>query len=184
MSRIGRMPIAVPKGVEVKLDGSTVAVKGPKGALTKVMHPEMTIQMKDGVITISRPSDEKSHKALHGLTRTLVSNMVVGVSTGFQRTLEIVGVGYRAQKQGEKLVLNVGMSVPVEVPQPKGITFNVEGNNRVHVVGPDKELVGLWAAKLRMIRPPDPYKGKGIRYAKEVVRLKPGKSGKKGAGAA
>src|SRR5581483_9222681 len=178
MSRVGKQPITVEKNVTVQIDGPVVTVKGPKGQLSREFHPEMQIAQEDGKLTVTRPSEQKLHKSLHGLTRTLLANMVTGVSTGFTRTLEVQGVGYRAQKAGNGLTLSVGYSHPVEVSPPPGIEFNVEGNNRILVQGIDKELVGQTAANLRSIRPPEPYKGKGIRYSDEVVRRKAGKAGK------
>jgi large subunit ribosomal protein L6 len=182
MSRVGKLPIPVEKNVTVQIDGPNVTVKGPKGQLSREFHPEMLISQEDGTLTVNRPSEEKLHKSLHGLTRTLLANMVTGVSTGFTRTLEVQGVGYRAQKAGNNLTLSVGYSHPVEVTPPPGIEFSVEGTNRIHVQGIDKELVGQTAANVRGIRPPEPYKGKGIRYSNEVVRRKAGKAGKGGKG--
>ncbi len=180
MSRIGKQPIPVASGVNIQIDGRTVTVKGPKGQLSREFDPDIRIVQDSGQVVVTRPSDEKRHKAMHGLTRTLLSNMVVGVSTGFTKTLEIQGVGYRAQKSGSNVVLAVGYSRPVEVAPPPGIEFNVEGTNRIHVTGIDKELVGQTAANIREVRAPEPYKGKGIRYAGEVVRRKAGKAGKGG----
>jgi len=180
MSRIGRLPVEVPKGVEVKVNGNIVTVKGPKGELTKEFNRDMTIKFEDGKIHVLRPSDEPKHKALHGLTRTLIYNMVEGVTKGYQKTLELVGVGYRAQKQGKKLVLSVGYSHPVEVEEVPGIEFAVEGTNKIIVRGIDKQLVGEFAAKIRGIKEPDAYKGKGIKYENEVIKLKEGKTGKTG----
>jgi large subunit ribosomal protein L6 len=180
MSRIGRMPIAVPAGVTVKVDGNVVSVKGPKGELTRTIPKEMIVEIGEGVVNINRPSDEKKHKSLHGLTRTLVANMVTGVTKGFSRTLEIAGVGYRAAKAGTKLNLTLGFSHPVEVNPPEGITIEVPAPNRVVVSGIDKEAVGALAAKIRSFREPEPYKGKGIKYEGEVVRRKAGKAGAKG----
>ena len=179
MSRIGRMPIAVPAGVDVKIGADNeVTVKGPKGTLTQVLHPEMKIEMKDGVIEIIRPSEQKKHKALHGLTRSLLANMVIGVSEGFQKELEINGVGYRAQMQGKKLVLNLGYSHPVELDEIKGIEIEVPAPNKILVRGADKQLVGHVAAIIREKRLPEPYKGKGIKYIDEHIRRKEGKAGK------
>ena len=178
MSRIGKAPIDIPSGVTVNINGSHVAVSGPKGDLKRNLCDEMKIALDNNVVTVSRPSDNRQHRSLHGLTRTLVANMVIGVSQGFEKNLEIVGVGYRAEKAGEKLVLRVGYSHLVEIIEPKGITIEVEGNNKIKVSGIDKELVGQIAAEIRAVRPPDSYKGKGIRYAGEMVRLKPGKAGK------
>ena len=181
MSRIGKMPIAVPHGVEVSIKGSEVRVKGPLGELSRSFDPALSISLNDDNITVSRPSDNRTHRSLHGLTRSLMANMVEGVSKGIKKELEIVGVGYRAQKVEEKVVLQVGYSHPVEVLPPPGVSVEVVGANRISVQGIDKELVGNVAAKIRAIRPPDSYKGKGIRYAGEKIRLKPGKSGKIGA---
>ena len=180
MSRIGRMPIPLPSGVEVTQDGTNLSVKGPLGTLARSIHPEMVIERGDGELRVVRPSDEPRHRALHGLTRTLVNNMVVGVTTGFTKGLEISGVGYRAQLQGTKLVLALGYSHPVEVDPPEGISFQVETPTRLAVVGADKELVGQTAAYIRSRRKPEPYKGKGIRYAGEQIRRKAGKAGKVG----
>ena len=178
MSRIGEMPIPVPQGVKVSIKENQVTVKGPKGELSRSFNPAMSISMSDGSVTVSRPSDDRLDRSLHGLTRSLLANMVEGVTKGFQKSLELVGIGYRAQMAGEKLVFQVGYSHPVEVSPPPGISFAVVGTSRINVDGIDKELVGDVAAKIRAIRPPDHYKGKGIRYAGEMVRLKPGKSGK------
>jgi large subunit ribosomal protein L6 len=178
MSRIGRMPIPLPSGVEVTLDGSTLRVKGPLGTLERRIHPEIRVEREDGVIRVIRPTDEPRHRALHGLTRSLVNNMVNGVATGFTKNLEISGVGYRAQLQGTKLVLALGYSHPVEVDPPAGIEFRLESPTRLSVFGADKELVGQIAAHIRAQRKPEPYKGKGIRYAGEQIRRKVGKAGK------
>jgi len=178
MSRIGLLPIAIPQGTEVKIDGSEVMVRGKKGELRRRFHPDISIALKDGCLIVTRPSDSKIHRSLHGLTRSLLANMVTGVNEGFGKVLEINGVGYRAQKTGEKLLLQVGYANPVEFPPPPGISITVEGTNRIRVTGIDKELVGETAAKIRAIRPPDSYKGKGIKYLDEKLRLKPGKSGK------
>ena len=180
MSRIGRMPIPLPSGVEVAQEGSTLRVKGPLGTLERRIHPEMQVEREDGVIKVIRPTDEPRHRALHGLTRTLVNNMVNGVATGFTKNLEISGVGYRAQLQGTKLVLALGYSHPVEVDPPAGIEFRLESPTRLSVFGPDKELVGQTAAHIRAQRKPEPYKGKGIRYAGEQILRKAGKAGKVG----
>jgi large subunit ribosomal protein L6 len=180
MSRIGRLPITVPAGVEVNLDGRSITVTGPKGTLARQLHPDMRVVQEDGSLLVERPSDAKMHRQLHGLTRTLVSNMVVGVTTGYRKGLEITGVGYRAAKVGEKLQLNLGYSHPIEIVPPSGISFEVETPTRLAVVGIDKELVGQIAAKVRQTRKPEPYKGKGVRYAGEVVRRKAGKAGKIG----
>lgn len=179
MSRIGRMPITVPKGVSVSIKDSEVTVTGPKGTLSRRVNPDMSITQEGNTLTVSRPSESQQHRSLHGLTRSLVANMVEGVSQGFQKDLEIVGVGYRAEKSGDNLVIRVGYSHPIVVsPPPGGVTFGVEGTNRIKVMGVNKEIVGETAAKIRAIRRPDAYKGKGIRYAGERVRLKPGKAGK------
>ena len=180
MSRVGRMPIPLPQGVEVEIKGSWVSVKGPKGELSRSFNPEIAISVNNGTITVSRPSDNRIHRSLHGLTRSLLANMVEGVSQGFQKDLELVGVGYRVQMVGEKVVLQVGYSHPVEVNPPPGVAIVVVGAQRISVQGVDKELIGDVAAKIRAIKPPDRYKGKGIRYVGERVRLKPGKSGKVG----
>src|SRR4030042_4870486 len=180
LSRIGMLPIAVPQGTEVKGNGSEVVAKGSKGELSRRFHPAISIALKDGSLIVTRPSDNRVHRSLHGLTRTLLANMVTGVSKGFEKTLELNGVGYRAQKTGDKLLLQVGYANPVEFSPPPGISISVEGTNRIHVAGIDKEAVGETAAKIRAIRPPDSYKGKGIKYLGEKLRLKPGKSGKIG----
>ena len=180
MSRVGIKPISVPQGVKVAISGSEVAVKGPKGELSWTFHPDMIIALQDRTLTVSRPSDGKTHRSLHGLTRSLLANMIEGVTNGFQQGLELVGMGYRAQKSGDKLLLQVGYTHPVEITPPPGISLDVEGNNRVIVSGIDKQLVGQLAAQIRMVKPPDSYVGKGIRYVGEVVRLKPGKAGKVG----
>jgi large subunit ribosomal protein L6 len=178
MSRIGRMPITIPQGVTVDVQKSTVRVKGPKGELSRSFDPDMQIALEDGSLVVQRPTDRRRHRALHGLTRSLLNNMVVGVSEGFVRRLEIQGVGYRAGLQGEDLVLNVGYSHPVVVEPPDGISFQVEKNYReISVSGVDKEMVGEMAARIRRVRPPEPYKGKGIRYEGEYVRRKAGKAG-------
>lgn len=179
MSRIGKKPIVVPKGVDIQITGSTVRVKGPKGELTQEFSPEMTIKMADGQVTVERPSDAKKHRALHGLTRALLANMVVGVTEGYRKPLEIVGVGYRAEKRGNTLVLNVGYSHQVEYPEPAGITITSPNPTTVIVEGIDKQRVGQVAAEIRAVRPPEPYKGKGIRYQGEYVRRKAGKAGGK-----
>ena len=180
MSRIGRLPVPLPAGVEVTHEGRRLSVKGPLGTLERELHPEMKLERDDGVLRVVRPTDEPRHRALHGLTRTLVNNMVTGVSTGFTKSLEISGVGYRAQLQGEKLVLALGYSHPVEVKPPAGIEFRVESPTRLAVFGADKELVGQIAAYIRSQRKPEPYKGKGIRYAGEQILRKAGKAGKVG----
>ena len=175
MSRIGKKPVTLPKGVAVEIQGNTVAVKGPKGELRRTLHTEMQVALADGQVTVSRPSDEKRHKALHGLSRTLVQNMVDGVSKGFSKTLEIQGVGYKAEAKPYGVNLIVGYSHPVKYEAPKGIKISVENNTVVKIEGADKEAVGQVAAELRSVRPPEPYKGKGIRYAGEHVRRKVGK---------
>ncbi len=178
MSRIGRLPIAVPAGVTVKIQDSQVTVKGPKGEMSQTFTPGMVIKLEDNKLTVARPSDSKQDKALHGLTRSLLNNMVVGVTKGWEKNLEIVGVGYRAEKSGEKIVLRLGFSHTVEVTPVPGITLGIEGPSKIKVSGVNRETVGEMAAELRGIRPPDAYKGKGIRYAGEAVRIKPGKAGK------
>ena len=180
MSRIGRMPITVPAGVEVKVaEGNVVTVKGPKGTLTQNLRPEMIIKQETGVITVERPSDDKLHRSLHGLTRTLLHNMVVGVSEGYKKELEINGVGYRAAKEGKNLVLTVGYSHPVTVSEIDGISIEVPAPNKIVISGCDKQAVGQFAAEVREKRPPEPYKGKGIKYVDEVIRRKVGKTGDK-----
>jgi large subunit ribosomal protein L6 len=179
MSRIGRKPVTVPKGVTLQVQGNTVAVKGPRGELSRALHPEMQIAFTDDQFTVTRPSEEKRHKALHGLTRTLVQNMVEGVSKGFSKSLEIQGVGYKAEAKPYGVNLIVGYSHPVKYEAPKGIKITVDNNTMVKVEGADKELVGQVAAELRSVRPPEPYKGKGIRYVGEQVRRKAGKTGAK-----
>lgn len=178
MSRIGRKPIDVPSGVEVKLDGHHITVKGPKGTLERDLHPDMIVAIEGNVINVTRPSELKQHKSLHGLTRTLISNMVVGVSEGFSKELEIQGVGYRCAKQGKDLVMNLGYSHQVIVPEIDGISIEVPAQNKIVISGPDKQKVGQFAAEVREKRPPEPYKGKGIRYVGEYVRRKEGKTGK------
>ena len=181
MSRIGKMPIDVPKGVDVKISPENViSVKGPKGALSGILNRAMAISLEDGRIIVSRPDDEKQSRSMHGLTRTLISNMVIGVTDGFEKNLEINGVGYRAQKQGKKLVLTLGYSHPVEMEDPAGITTEVVNQNRIIVRGIDKQVVGEYAAKIRIKRKPEVYKGKGIKYDYEVIRRKEGKTGAKG----
>lgn len=179
MSRIGKMPVDIPSGVEVAINGNQITVKGPKGSLSRVLHKDMIIKKEDSKIIVERPSDEKNHRALHGLTRSLINNMVVGVVNGFEKRLALEGVGYRAAKQGDKLVLTVGYSHPVEFDPPEGIEFEVPAANRIVVKGIDKDLVGQIAANIRAVREPEPYKGKGIRYENEVVRRKEGKTGAK-----
>jgi large subunit ribosomal protein L6 len=178
MSRIGKTPVTVPSGVTVDIKGENITVKGPKGELSRRLPAEMLVRLEGDVLTVARPSDAKKHRAYHGLTRSLVANMVEGVSKGFEKTLEIVGVGFRAEKAGEKLNLRIGFSHQVEVKPLPGVSFAVEGTNRIKVSGIDKEVVGEMAAEIRAIRPPDAYKGKGIRYSGEKVHLKPGKAGK------
>jgi large subunit ribosomal protein L6 len=178
MSRIGRMPIEVPEGTTVDIKGNEVTAKGPKGELSRSLDPDMSITMKDNKLIVSRPSEAREHRAMHGLTRTLLANMMHGVSKGFERNLDIVGVGYRAEKSGDKLIIRVGYSHPVEVTPLPGVSLATEGLNRIKVSGISREAVGEMAAEIRAIRPPDAYKGKGIRYAGEVVHLKPGKAGK------
>ena len=180
MSRIGRQPIAVPAGVEVKIEGSSVSVKGPKGETSRVLNKDMIIKLEDSTITVDRPTDNKEHRSMHGLSRTLISNMVVGVTKGFSRTLEINGVGYRAAKSGNKLNLTLGFSHPLELDPPTGVTIEVPQPNRIVVMSISKEAVGSFAAKIRSYREPEPYKGKGIKYEGEVVRRKVGKAGAKG----
>ena len=179
MSRIGKKPITVPEGVEVKVDGQNITVKGPKGTLAREIHKNMKVNLEGNVLTVVRPDDEPSNKSLHGLTRTLINNMIEGTLHGYERKLEVNGVGYRAQKQGNKLVLTLGYSHPVEMEAPEGITFDVPSANEIIVKGMDKELVGQTAAVIRTKRPPEVYRGKGIKYAEEVIRRKEGKAGKK-----
>lgn len=179
MSRIGLKPINLPSGVEIKIsDGNFVEVKGPKGQLSEQVSPEMAITIEDGVLNVSRPSETKKHKSLHGLTRTLISNMVVGVTEGYSKTLDIVGTGYRAAKNGNKLVLTLGYSHPIELEDPSGIEVEVPAQNKIIVKGINKQQVGNYAAKIRDYRKPEPYKGKGVKYSDEVVRRKVGKTGK------
>lgn len=178
MSRIGKMPIPVPSGVTVNISGDNITVKGPKGELSRTLATEMSIKLDGDTLTVERPSESKRHRAFHGLTRSLLANMVEGVSKGFEKNLDIVGVGYRAEKSGENLTMRMGFSHNVEVVPLPGVTLSVEGNNRIKVSGINKEDVGEMAAEIRAIRPPDSYKGKGIRYAGEKVHLKPGKAGK------
>ena len=180
MSRIGRMPITIPAGVDFKLGkDNSLTVKGPNGTLSRVLHGDMIITVDGAVVTVQRPTEQKQHKALHGLTRTLIANMVEGVTNGFTKTLEINGVGYRAQKQGKKLALTLGYSHPVEMDEPEGITIDVPAPNQIIVKGADKQLVGHVASKIREKRPPEPYKGKGIKYSYEHIRRKEGKAGAK-----
>ncbi len=180
MSRIGRLPIVIPGGVTVKVEDNLVAVKGPKGELSRKIHKDMQIEMENGQLTVSRPSDNKEHRAMHGLSRTLINNMVVGVSAGYSKTLEIAGVGYRAAKAGNNLNLTLGFSHPVVVEPPQGISFEVPAPNRIVVSGINKETVGAIAAQIRTLRKPEPYKGKGIKYEGEHIRRKAGKAGAKG----
>ena len=180
MSRIGRMPIAVPAGVTVDIaENNKVTVKGPKGELTRVLPEEMDIKLEGEQIIVTRPNDLKKNKSLHGLTRTLINNMVIGVTNGYEKVLEVNGVGYRVQKQGNKLILSLGYSHTVEMEDPEGLTSEVEGQNKITIKGIDKERVGQYAAEIRDKRRPEPYKGKGIKYADEVIRRKVGKTGKK-----
>ena len=180
MSRVGRAPITVPAGVEVKIgENNFVTVKGPKGTLSQNLHPEMILEQEGNVIHVKRPSDDKAHCALHGMTRALLHNMVVGVSDGFKKELEINGVGYRAAKEGNKLVMNLGYSHPVEMAEIDGISIDVPAPNKVVISGPDKQKVGQFAAEVREKRPPEPYKGKGIKYVDETIRRKVGKTGAK-----
>lgn len=179
MSRIGNKPITVPSEVQVKIDGQNITVKGPKGTLSKEFHKNMKVNLENNVITVVRPNDEPENKSLHGLTRTLINNMIEGTVKGFERKLEVNGVGYRAQKQGTKLVLTLGYSHPVEMEAPEGITFDVPSQSEIIVKGMDKEVVGQTAAVIRTKRPPEVYRGKGIKYAEEVIRRKEGKAGKK-----
>ncbi|MBV1819329.1 50S ribosomal protein L6 [Clostridium cochlearium] len=180
MSRIGRLPIAIPNGVTVTVSPeNVVTVKGPKGEITKTMHPNIDIAVEENSVIVTRKNDEKQNRSLHGLTRTLVNNMVVGVTEGYEKKLELVGVGYRAQLQGKKLVLNLGFSHPVEIEAKEGIEFQLDGANKITVKGIDKELVGAVAADIRSWRKPEPYKGKGIKYENEAIRRKEGKTGKK-----
>ena len=179
MSRIGKMPVKIPAGVEVKLNGHDMTVKGPNGTLSASFHRNMTIAKDGATIIVTRPDDEKLNRSLHGLTRALIANMVTGVTKGFEKKLEIVGVGFRAQKQGKKIVLTLGYSHPVEIEEPKGITIEVPTQNTIIVKGADKQLVGEIAAQIRSKRPPEPYKGKGIKYADEFIIRKEGKTGAK-----
>ena len=180
MSRIGRMPITVPAGVTVTVaEGNVVTVKGPKGELTRALSAEMTINQEGNLITVTRPSDEKAHRSLHGLTRTLLNNMIVGVTDGYKKELDVNGVGYRVAKDGKNLVMNIGFSHQVIVPEIEGITIEVPGPNKIIISGCDKQAVGQFAAEVREKRPPEPYKGKGIKYVDEVIRRKVGKTGAK-----
>ena len=179
MSRIGRKPITIPSGVEVSVSGNVITVKGPKGALTRELHPDMVVRTEGSEVVVDRPSDSKLHRSLHGTTRSVVANMVEGVTNGFQKVLDLVGVGYRATKAGSKVTLALGFSHPVEIEPESGLELDVPSNTRIIIKGIDKEQVGIFAAKIRDIRKPEPYKGKGIRYENEVVRRKVGKTGKK-----
>ena len=179
MSRIGRAPITVPAGVEIKLDGNAITVKGPKGTLTREFNENMTVAVDNGILTVSRPNDAMENRALHGLTRTLINNMVVGVTEGFKKELEVNGVGYRVAKEGNKLVMNLGYSHQVTMEEIPGITIDVPNPNAIVINGCDKQLVGQFAANVREKRPPEPYKGKGIKYVDEVIRRKVGKTGAK-----
>lgn len=176
MSRIGKKPILIPEGVEVHLDNGVVVANGPKGTLSQAVNPDLKVSIESGLITVERPTDDRRHRAVHGLTRTLIANMVTGVTQGFEKVLALEGVGYRVQKSDDGITLQVGYSHYVEVKPLPGVALDVEGNNRIHVVGTDKQRVGEMAARIRRVRPPDAYKGKGIRYLGEKVRLKPGKS--------
>jgi len=178
MSRIGKKPIEIPTGVTITINGDVVTVKGPKGELTRSFNSDIEIKVEENVINLSRPSESKEHRSIHGTSRSLLANMVEGVSKGFEKSLELIGVGYRAQKQGKKLILNVGYSHPVEIEPEEGIEVEVPANTKVIVKGTDKERVGALAANIRDVRPPEPYKGKGIRYEGEFVRRKEGKTGK------
>ncbi len=180
MSRIGKKPITIPAGVDVKIDGSQVTVKGPKGELSNSFNSAIAIAIENNEIIVTRPSDNKEHRSLHGLTRTLIANMVVGVTEGYKKALEVNGVGYRAQKQGKNLVMNLGYSHQVIMPEVDGITIEVPNNNSIIISGPDKQKVGQFAAEVREKRPPEPYKGKGIKYVDEHIRRKEGKAAKGG----
>ena len=180
MSRIGKMPIAIPAGVEVTMgEGNLITVKGPKGTLTQKLSEKMTLTREDGVIVVTRPNDEKENRSLHGLTRTLLNNMVIGVTEGFKKELDVNGVGYRVAKEGNKLNMNIGFSHPVIMEEPEGITIEVPSPNKIVINGTDKQKVGQFAAEVRGKRPPEPYKGKGIKYTDEVIRRKEGKTGVK-----
>lgn len=180
MSRIGRKPINIPAGVDVKLSDGVITVKGSKGTLTQKIHPNMDVKVKDSVITVTRPDDDKSNRSLHGLTRTLISNMIEGVTNGYKKELDVNGVGYRVQKQGKNLVMNLGFSHQVIMSDNEDITIEVPNPNKIIIVGIDKQKVGQFAAEVREKRPPEPYKGKGIKYVDEVIRRKEGKAGKGG----
>lgn len=179
MSRIGNKPVEIPSGVTVTFNNNIITVKGPKGELTREVHPDMVVKVEENTITVERPSDNKLHRSLHGTTRSIINNMVEGVTKGYEKALELIGVGYRASKQGQKLVLNVGYSHPVEITPEDGLDVEVPSNTKVIVRGIDKERVGALASNIRSVRLPEPYKGKGIRYAGEFVRRKEGKTGKK-----
>ena len=179
MSRVGKMPIPIPSGVEVNIGDGDVTVSGPRGSLTQRFHPDMKLSQENGVLKVERPSDEREHRALHGLTRSLLANMVIGVTEGFAKTLDLVGVGYRAQQDGKAVTMSVMFSHPVVIQPVPGVDVEVEGNNRIHVRGIDKQQVGQVAAQIRSARPPNVYTGKGVRYAGEVVRIKPGKSARR-----
>lgn len=178
MSRIGKKPVAIPAGVTVEIDGHTVTVKGPKGELTRELNTNILVEVNESEVVFTRPNESKTNRSLHGTTRSIVNNMVIGVSEGFKKELELIGVGYRAQKQGEKLVLSVGLSHPVEFEGSEGVSFEVPANTKIIIEGFNKEKVGELAANIRAVRPPEPYKGKGIRYTDEIVRRKEGKTGK------
>ena len=180
MSRIGRKPIEIPAGVDVKLDGTTITVKGPKGTLTRELHPNMTVEVEGNTINVSRPNDNKENRSLHGLTRTLISNMVIGVNETFKKELEVNGIGYRCEVKGQELTLKIGYSHDVVMIAPEGVTVEVPNPNKVVISGPDKQKVGQFAANVREKRPPEPYKGKGIKYVDEYIRRKEGKAGKGG----
>ena len=181
MSRIGRLPVTIPQGVDIKIDGSTVRVKGPKGELSRTFHPDVTVSREDSTLVVKRKDDAQATRALHGLTRALLANMVTGVTTGYARDLEISGTGYRALLQGKKLQLALGFSHPIEIDPPAGVTFALETPQKLKVSGTDKQIVGEMAARIRALRVPDPYKNKGIKYAEERLRKKAGKAGKVGA---
>jgi len=179
VSRVGLRPIPVPSGVEVKIEGKDVTVSGQRGTLNLTIHRDMVLSQEDGVLTVARPSDEQQHRALHGLTRSLVANMVTGVAEGYSKTMQLVGVGYRVQQSGDGITLSVMLSHSVEIKPPSGVSLEVEGNNRIHVRGIDKQAVGQLAAQIRKVRPANVYTGKGVRYAGEMIRLKPGKSARR-----
>jgi len=179
VSRVGLRPIPVPSGVEVKIEGKDVTVSGQRGTLNLTIHRDMVLSQEDGVLTVARPSDEQQHRALHGLTRSLVANMVTGVAEGYSKTMQLVGVGYRVQQSGDGITLSVMLSHSVEVKPPSGVSLEVEGNNRIHVRGIDKQAVGQLAAQIRKVRPANVYTGKGVRYAGEMIKLKPGKSARR-----